>query len=298
MKLQEVLDKTIRFFKDKGLESARLDAELLFADALKLERIQLYLKFEQPLTEVELAKLRESVRRRVAGESVAHILGKKEFFGYSFEVTQDTLIPRPETESLVEGVIAWAKERSQVQMKILDLGSGTGCIGISLAKQIPNCEVLCVEKSAMAFEVLQRNIQNNDVGNKVQAVLLDLDDTKACLNKFSELGFEEVQIIVSNPPYIAEDDLEVQPEVKKFEPKMALFSGNDGYAQLESWSSGYSMLLSVDSIMMMEMGYTQGARIKDHFQSTQKFQVVKVVKDLSGKDRFVVGIRNLEAVAK
>ena len=136
MLLGEILQKTTQFFKDKKIDSARLDAELLIADALKLKRIELYIKFEYPLTEGEIQICRDFVRRRAQLEPVAYILGKKDFYNESFIVKFGVLIPRPETEGLVEEVLRWQKERNLSEPAIVDLGSGSGCIGLSVLKEL------------------------------------------------------------------------------------------------------------------------------------------------------------------
>ena len=151
MKLKEVLDKSIQFFKDKKFESARLDAELLISHALKLERMQLYLKFDSPLTEKEVSDCREVVRRRSQGEPVAYITEEKGFYGLTFKVGPGVLIPRPETELLVEQALEFIKQNKLEAPKILDLGAGTGCIGFSILKNIPQATLVCVVQSSEAF---------------------------------------------------------------------------------------------------------------------------------------------------
>jgi release factor glutamine methyltransferase len=136
MKLKEVLDKTTAFFKDKKLDTPRLDAELLLSHGLKLDRIQLYMKFDQPLSDEELATCRELVRRRSQGEPVAYIQGSKEFYGFSFEVNSHVLIPRPETEHIIDEALKWATDKDR-ELKILDLGTGSGCVGLTLLKKFP-----------------------------------------------------------------------------------------------------------------------------------------------------------------
>lgn len=292
MKLKEVLDKTTAFFKEKKIETPRLDAELLFAHSLKLERIQLYLKFDQPLSETELAGLRELVRRRAQGEPVAYILGYRDFFGHRFEVNASTLIPRPETEHIIEEVVKWAKDKDKAYT-ILDLGTGSGCIGLTLLKELPNAKLVSVDVSEGAIAVAQRNAESLEVADRVRFIHTDANNTDQVMTSFKDvMGQEFIDILVSNPPYIAPNDPDVQENVRKFEPSSALFAEDGGLALLKNWSKSYSPFLAKDAIMLMEMGMTQGAAMQSHFKSLDIFKNVSVVKDLAAFDRIVYGVKH------
>jgi len=285
MKLKEVLDKTIQFFKDKNIDSPRLDAELLFAHGLKLpQRIQLYLKFDQPVTEEELATCRELVRRRVQGEPVAYILGTKEFFGYSFKVTPAVLIPRPETEHIVEAALKWAQDENS-EYNIVDLGAGSGCIGLTLLKKLPNAKLVSVDISENALEVAKANAESLGVSDRVRFVLADAADA-------DKVAAGKIDILVSNPPYIASDDKDVEENVKKFEPEIALFAPENGLRFLIDWSKKYTPFLAKKSIVLMEMGMSQGPAMKKAFEDLGVFETVNIIKDLSGLDRIVRGVKN------
>lgn len=292
MKLKEVLDKTTAFFKDKKLDTPRLDAEILLAHGLKLERIQLYLKYDQPLEESELAICRDLVRRRVAGEPVAYILGYRDFFGHRFEVNSSTLIPRPETEHIVEEVMAWAQDKEKVY-SIIDLGTGSGCLGLSLLKDLPKARLLSVDKSDKALEVAKRNAEQLGVSDRVQFVHADAADVSAVISAFKNfMGHERIDILVSNPPYIAEGDPGLEENVKKYEPHEALYASDEGLALLKSWSKAYVSYLASESVMMMEMGLKQGLEMKKHFESLGSLNEVRVIKDLSGHDRVIYGVKH------
>lgn len=292
MKLKEVLDKTIVFFKEKKIETPRLDAELLFAHVLKLERIQLYMKFDQPMQETELVVLRELVRRRIQGEPVAYILGYRDFYGYRFEVNSSTLIPRPETEHLVEEVVKWAADKEK-RLAMIDLGSGSGCIGLSLLKQLPNAYLLSVDLSDKALEVAQRNAQALEVLDRVRLVHANAENIELVMASFKDfMGQKTVDVLVSNPPYISEQDLSVEENVKKFEPHSALFAADEGLALLKNWSKSYGSHLSSEAVMLMEMGMSQGAIMKSYFESLEIFKNIRVVKDLSGHDRVIYGVKH------
>lgn len=292
MKLKEVLDKTIQFFKDKNIESPRLDAELLLAHGLKLQRIQLYLKFDQPLSDAELATCRDLVRRRVQGEPVAYILGQKEFFGYDFQVSPAVLIPRPETEHIVEAALEWAKSKD-TDLNIVDLGAGSGCIGLTLLKKIPLARLVAVDLSEKALEIAQANAKALEVSERVQFVCCDAGDTGRVLAEVKTLtGDAKIDILVANPPYIAPEDIDVEENVKKFEPEIALFAPENGLKFLVDWSKQYSSFLNQEALVLMEMGMTQGPAMKKSFEDLGVFKKVDIIKDLAGLDRIIRGVKN------
>lgn len=292
MKLKEVLDKTTHFFKEKNIDSPRLDAELLLAHGLKLERMQLYLKFDQPLADAELAICRDLVRRRVQGEPVAYILGSKYFYGYNFTVNSAVLIPRPETEHIVEAVLDWAKDK-ETEYHILDLGAGSGCIGLTLLKKLPRAKLIAVDISDKALEVARANAANLQIEERVCFVNADASDSDRILAAVKEFtGQEKLDVLVSNPPYIAPEDQDVEENVKKFEPQSALFAAENGLKFLRDWSRTYIPFLSDQSLVLMEMGMSQGPAMRTHFESLGAFNKVDVIKDLAGLDRIIRGVKN------
>ena len=283
MKIKEVLDRTIQFFKDKKWDQARLEAEWLIAGGLGIDRVQLYMKYEQPLQEAELEKLRGFVKRRASGEPLAYITGTKGFYKLDFKVTKDVLIPRPETETLIEYGLIWAKKNlaEKEEIKILDIGSGSGCIGLTMAKELPNTKIQFIDVSEKALAVAKENAALLKVEERC---IFTLGDASLVASSI-EGGFD---LILSNPPYISPDDPEVEAHVKSFEPHQALFAKN-GTDLLTAWSKLYAPKLSQPGLMMMEMGYKQGAEMQKHFESLEAFDIVQVLKDLSGHDRIIQG---------
>ena len=280
MKLNDVLQKTIQFFKDKKFETPRLDAELLIAHALKMPRIQLYVKFDSPLNEAEVNLCREYVKRRTAGEPVAYIIEEKGFYGHTFKVTPGVLIPRPETEMIVDEVLADFKKHPRDQIRILDLGAGTGCIGLSILKHIPLGKLITVEKSPEAFATLKHNIEALELSERTEAINADVADLNtADLGKFD--------YIISNPPYIDVNDTQVEVNVRKYEPSLALFSEDQGLHALKTWSAKFAKSLNEQGLMLFEMGYTQGPVMQKHFSDLPGLKDVTVLKDLSGLDRII-----------
>jgi release factor glutamine methyltransferase len=286
MKLQDVLHKTTQFFKDKKFHSPRLDAELILAHGLGVERIQLYLKFDQPLSESELSICRELVRRRTSGEPVAYILGYRYFYGRRFNVSNKTLIPRPETEHLVEEALAWFKRNKIINPMIADLGCGTGCIGLSLLAEMPEAKLTALDISAEAIEVAMKNAVELGVDSRVNFIV---QDAKLWLD---EQEPEAYDAILANPPYISESDPDVEEMVRKFEPNQALFAADEGLELLKSWSKKSVKALKSPGLCLMEMGSKQAVEMIDSLETMTAFKVVRVIKDLSGHDRLILGEKN------
>lgn len=284
MKIKEVLDKTIQFFKDKKMESARLEAEWLIGAGLGLDRVQLYLKFDQPLKEDELAKLREMVKRRISGEPLAYITGSRGFYGLEFQVTKDVLIPRPETETLVEKALDYIKTIQADEIQIVDLGSGSGCIGLTLAKKDPRAKVKLVDISGEALKIAQLNAEKLNVQDRCEFIQADATEF------LNQINFR-FDLILANPPYIDLKDLHVEENVKKFEPNLALFA-EGGTSLLKKWSTAAHLRLKNKSLMMMEMGFDQGPQMKNHLVELKSFVKVEVLKDLSGHERVILGEKN------
>lgn len=284
MKLREVFEKSVQFFKEKKIEGARLDAELLISHALKIDRLQIYLKYEQPLNDSEVSACREAVRRRAQGEPVAYILGERGFYGEMFKVGPGVLIPRPETELLVEEALGFIKAREIAEPEVLDLGAGTGCIGFSILKNVPGAKLTCVERSPEAFRYLLQNQKELDLQGRSQ--LLNSDVLQADLPK------NRFDVIVANPPYIAVGDPQVEAMVKRHEPEIALFAADEGYRDLYAWSELSAVWLKSPGLALFEMGHTQGEKLKHHFERLGRFSEVRVLKDLSGLDRVVKGLNN------
>lgn len=293
MKMKDVLEKTAGFFREKGFSSPRLDAEILLSHALKIERIRLYLDFERPLSEDELNRCRDLVKRRSQGEPVAYITGKKEFFGLLFDVTPTVLIPRPETEHLVEEGIDWARmhARENEALRIVDLGCGSGCIGIALLKNIPHARLLAVDLSAEAVEVAESNAARIGVLDRCEFVMADASDPENVELLLEKAGFAQIDMLLANPPYIDSKDTRVEDGVRRFEPSQALFAGQNGLAALRQWSHVWAPQLAASSICLMEMGTDQAAEMTKHFNSLGIFSRTDIIRDLGGHDRVIKGVR-------
>ena len=215
--LIDVLRLSTTYLGDHGSTSARLDSELLCAQALGLRRIDLYLQFDRPLDEGELTSIRELVRRRGKGEPVAYITGTREFYGRPFGVTPDVLVPRPDTETLVQRAVAFLRDRPGAELRVADLGTGSGCIAITLAAEVPGIRVVATDVSAAALDVARAN---------ATALNVDVEVVECSWADRLEGTFD---LVASNPPYVTTEELAgVDRDVRDFEPKGALLGGDDG----------------------------------------------------------------------
>ncbi|HET9869741.1 MAG TPA: peptide chain release factor N(5)-glutamine methyltransferase [bacterium] len=224
----KIIQWAVPFLAQKGVESPRFDAECLVAAALGLDRLKVYLQFDRPLDPAELAVIRDYLSRRARREPVAYILGTREFYGKPFQVTPEVLIPRPETEHLVEGALSFLKEWAPEEPQALDLGVGSGCIAVSLALNSP-ARVIGVDLSEGALRVAEGNAQ-------ALGALVEWRHG-SWFSALREGDPAQFHLIVSNPPYIAEPERgELAPDVLEYEPQTALFSGISGleaYAAIE-----------------------------------------------------------------
>lgn len=283
VQLKEIIQKTAEFFKNKGIESARLDAELLIGSVLKLSRVELYLKFDYPLKESELDACRDLVRRRLTGEPVAYILGYKDFFKSTFIVSKDVLVPRPETEELVESALQFAKVNDV--HRIIDLGTGSGCIGLSLIKDLPTARLLALDISDGALQIAGKNAEALQVQERVSFVKADAGELSASDSDQYLGGLADV--VVANPPYISNNDPNVAAGVRAHEPATALFAENDGLREIERWAIVAGRVARPGAFVMFEIGAEQGQKAREIFSNTGKFERIEIVKDLSGRDRFI-----------
>jgi release factor glutamine methyltransferase len=297
VRILDVINKTTPYFEKQGIESSRLTIELMLAHLLQKKRLQLYLEFERELDEKTLAALREMVKRRVAGEPLQYITGETEFCGLRLLVDRRVLIPRPETELLVETVAGRLKAesgerkagggrqetedgRQQTGVSIVDVGTGSGCIAIALAQKLPNAEITALDVSTDALEVARGNAALHQVEKIVRFLESDL------LEKF--VSSSPVDVIVSNPPYIADGELAKLPkEVRDFEPVRALAAGEDGLKVIRRLVMDAKRILSPSGFMALELGAGQRAAVED-FLGQQGYEVVEVAKDLQGHERVIV----------
>jgi release factor glutamine methyltransferase len=273
----DIIKKTTEFFAAKGIESPRLNAELLIGHALGRKRMQLYLEFERLLTEPELEKIRPLIRRRALHEPVQYIVGETEFHGLKLKVDRRALIPRPETEQLVEHVtLACA---ASAPGRILDLGTGSGAIALALARAFPQAVVVAVDRSADALALASENAAGTGLAERISFL---------ASNWFDAVPADTFDVIVSNPPYLtAEETAQTSPEVRWFEPLEALTAADDGLADLSSIIAQAPRHLRSGGLLALETGIAQRERLLAQTESAG-FSRWEARQDLAGRDRFVL----------
>lgn len=275
-----LLQWTQQFFTQKGIDSPRLDAEILLSHVLHKERIYLYAHYDEPMNPTELAAYRELVKKRASRLSVAHILGTKAFMGLDFKVTEDVLVPRPETEMLVETVVTKAGDNASPA--ILDIGTGSGAIILSLLHYLPKATGTGVDISPKALAVAKENGEALGLSERVTWLQSDL---------FTKVPDSQYDWFVSNPPYLTKDDMaHLQPEVTH-DPKLALYGGDDGldvYRNLALQSPAY---VKIGGYCAVEIGAGQAADVISIFTATAAYEHVQTVQDYGGIDRVLVFTR-------
>ena len=247
--LQQLLTWCTDDFRKRGIPSPRLDAELLVGHALGIDRVRIYLDFERPLTPEERASIRALVERRRRREPVAYIIGERAFFGRMFTVGPGVLVPRPDSETLVERALELLpKEEAQA---VLDVGTGSGCLGITLAAERPLAQVTLVDISEDALRVAQQNAERLGVSERVSTLHSDLFAAVTA----PAGGFD---LIVSNPPYIPTGDLAgLMPDVIQHEPRLALDGGRDGLDCVRALVTGARQQLRAGGALLIEIGIGQ-----------------------------------------
>lgn len=277
----DVLKRTEGFLRQRGIPSPRLEAELLLGHILELERLELYLNFDKPLGDAELARLREPVRRRGAGEPMAYILGGREFYSLDFAVGPGVLIPRPDTETLVEEALSCCQPEGDAPVYVADVGTGSGCVGIAIAKNQPAVRLFATDTSAAALGYARSNVAAHGLGERVAllegSLLAPIPSARP------------VDVVVSNPPYIPSAEIPgLMVDVRDYEPREALDGGADGldiYRALIPAAAARAR-----RAVLVEIGCGQGEAVSALFREAGLAEV-RVVQDLGGRDRVVRGIR-------
>jgi release factor glutamine methyltransferase len=276
----DIIKKTTDFLATKGVESPRLNAELLIGHALARKRMQLYMEFERPLTEAELERIRPLVRRRALREPLQYVVGETEFCGLRLAVDRRALIPRPETELLVDHV--QRRRESAPPTRILDLGTGSGAIALALAAAFPAATVLATDCSADALDLARSNAARCGLEARVTWLASDW---------FDAVPVEAFDVVVSNPPYLtAEETAQTAPEVREFEPHSALAAADGGVADLARIIATAPRYLAPGGLLALETGIAQHARLLPLVRDAG-FALVESHADLTGRDRFVLAVR-------
>ena len=269
---------TADYLGGKGMHNARLNAELLLAGVLGLKRLDLYLQFDRLLTPAEIAEFKGRLQRRARREPLQYIDGWAAFRNLRLAVDPRVLIPRPETEQLVGAVLDWARERGDLEA--VDVGTGSGAIALALATEGPFRRVVATDLSAAALEVARAN--HAATGPEAPVEFREGDG-------LAPVRGERFDVLVSNPPYVAPREREeMDPEVRDYEPGLALFAEEDGMAVLRAVVHGAPEVLRAGGLLALEIGAEQGARVAGLIRDVPGFAEPEVRRDLAGRDRIVL----------
>ena len=282
MKTWRVIDLiqwTTEYFERHNIPTPRLDAELLLGHLLQKSRLQLYLHFETPVFQEQLSTFRELVKKRVEHTPVSYLTNHREFMSLNFYVDGRVLIPRPETEILVETVLLGQKGKC----RLIDIGTGSGAIAISFAVNRPDWEIVATDLSADALTVAQQNATLHHCADRLTFLQGDLFEPA------QELESPRFDWIVSNPPYVsAEDFPTLSPDVRDHEPKIALIAGSDGLDIIRRLVADAPRLLNPHGQLIMEIGYNQSGTVQQLIHSNPAYKACQIIKDYSGIERVVV----------
>ncbi|MBV8196074.1 MAG: peptide chain release factor N(5)-glutamine methyltransferase [Candidatus Dormibacteraeota bacterium] len=273
----DVVRLSTDYLAQHGSRSPRLDAELLCAHAWGLRRLDLYLQHDRPLPEAELAAARALVRRRAEGEPVAYITGSREFFNRTFAVDRSVLIPRPETETLVELAVQRIRSRGD-ECVAADLGTGSGCIAVTLAAELSALRVVATDVSDAALDIARDNATRHGVADRVTFLSGDWGDALP----------DAVDVVVSNPPYVTKAELaQVDRDVRDFEPRGALDGGDDGFAAYRSLVPSLRDRVNPGAILLLEVDPRRAAGVASLAGGAFDGARTSLHRDLAGNDRVV-----------
>jgi release factor glutamine methyltransferase len=282
MDIRNILNCTTLDLKRQGLATPRLDAEVLLSRCLKADRLSLYAHPEKILAEKDLHEFHGWVARRQAGEPVAYIIGQKEFWSLPFEVNNNVLIPRPETEILVEAILKVYSGTGCNHLMILEVGTGSGAISVALASELEDARIVATDISREALSVALRNARKNSVEHRISFRWGSLFEPVS----------EKFDIIVSNPPYISEEEFDRLPwGVRGFEPKVALLAGMGGTAVHRDiiWQGAFH--LKEEGRLFVEIGTDQKDRVQEMLKESSLYNDVAFIRDYAGVDRVFTAIR-------
>lgn len=280
--VRALLAWTTDFLKSKGNAEAKREAELLLAHVLACKRVELFVRFDEAPSDAERVQFRELIRRRVAGWPVAYLLGSRDFYMLTFEVDPAVLVPRPDTETLVAEAVERLKPLAAPE--VLDLGTGSGCIAVSLAHQKKDARVLATDVSPDALAVARRNAERHGVADRVAFAQGDLFAAVPPGRAFD--------LIASNPPYIAHGEFAaLDPDVRDHEPRLALDGGPDGLAFYRRIAAGAGALLRPGGTLLLEVGHTQAAAVRGLLEGRAEFELGPTRKDGGGHARVVTAKR-------
>ena len=307
--IQKLLNWITQYLIDKGIDSPRLSAELLLSHTVGLKRIELYTQFDRSIPPEQLDQLRDLVKRAGQNEPIAYLAGRTEFYSLEINVTPDCMVPRPETELLVERAIEFLRGRKWHGLEarentarpvlsgaegmavppqyLCDLCTGSGCIAVAIAKNFPDARIIATDICDAALAVAAENVKKYQLEDKITLRCGDLFDPV-----ISGLDVNEFDLIVCNPPYVSTAEYEkLDKNVKDYEPKKALFAGVDGLDIYYRVIENAGRFLKPDGALMLEIGYAQGQAVKELLEKTGIFYDIKIEKDFRDNDRIVSALK-------
>jgi len=275
MKALDLINLGERELKQKKIASSRLDSELLLSKVLSKKREEILINLEQKICQNNLSMYKELIIRRSQNEPIAYIFEEKEFWSKNFFVNSDTLIPRPETELMVEKLVKIFKEK---KISILDIGTGSGCILISLLSELTNSKGIGIDISKKALNIAKKNSKRHAMQNRVKLLNKSLD------SKF----YQKFDLIVSNPPYIKSSEIKnLTEDIKKYEPRIALDGGNDGLDLIRKVIYKTKYILKVDGTLAIEIGNEQFKKVSE-ILIKKSFKIEEIIKDYKDNVRCII----------
>jgi release factor glutamine methyltransferase len=293
--IQKLLNWVTKYLTDKGIDSPRLSAELLLAHTFEMKRIELYTQFDKPVTKQQLDHLHNLVKRAGQHEPICYLTGKTEFYFLELEVSPDCMIPRPETELLVERAIKFLQKRFGRQ-RVCDLCTGCGCIAIAIAKNFAQADITATDISDAALVLAAKNVEKHQSKDRIKLLCGDLFDPlipqmdieKPVRHSLGDGGFD---LIVCNPPYVSAPEFEkLARNVKDYEPRLALFAGDDGLNVYRRIIEKADSFLKSGAALMLEIGYAQGQAVRELLEKANCFAEITIEKDHHKLDRLAVAV--------
>ena len=279
MNIENTLNNAVRILNKSKIKNSILDSEILLSQVINRDRKYIFLNSKKNLKQKYLKNFNNLIVRRRKGEPVAYLINKKEFWKQSFYVDQNVLIPRPDTELIIEQVLKLFLKNSKLQ--ILDIGTGSGCILLSLLKEMPNCYGTGIDISKKSINISNYNAKMLQLTNKVKFYQSDVDNFK--IGKYD--------LIVSNPPYIEELSLKyLENDVIYFEPKLALNGGIDGFSKIRKVIDKATVLIKKNGKLVLEIGFNQKNKVQEMLRK-KGFYINKILKDYGKKDRCVISTK-------
>ena len=279
----DLLEWTTRYFEQHGIPNPRLDAEVLLAHLLEKSRLQLYLHFEMPVFQEHLTPYRDLIKKRIQHTPVSYLTNRKEFMSLDFYVDERVLIPRPETEQLVETIL---REKTGNSERLLELGTGSGVIATSLAVHQPEWEIIATDISEPALAVAEKNAETHVHTAHIQFLTGDLFEPIKAANPAGNIQFDW---IVCNPPYIKKTEWDtLSPDIRDYEPEIALFAGDDGLAVIRRLIAEAPEYLAPNGKLILEIGETQADPVRHLIDAEPAYCTYNLIKDYAEKERILL----------